>query len=414
MFKPTQIQLNEYATLAIKYGVNIQKGQQLVINAYVDAKDLARQCVKQAYLLGASRVTLNYLDDVKTRLDYEYVVTEELCNIPKWKVDQKQDEIDKNTCYLHIIGEDPDLLTGIDPNKISKANIAKMKALVNYDNYIMNSVGQWCVISYPNLSWAKKIYPNLDDDEALNSLWLNILDACRIDENKTLSNWDLHNKELLDYTKLLNGYNFKSLYFKNSLGTDLIVGLIKDHIWEGGASIATGKYKVPFNANIPSEEVFTMPDRFHIDGKVVSSKPLSYNGNIINKFELTFKDGQIIDYKADNNVDVLRNLIETDKGTKSLGEVALISYDSPINNTGILFYETLFDENASCHLAIGACYPTNIKNGENLTREELYELGGNDSLEHVDFMFGTKDLSVIGTDYDGRQIEIFKDGNFVI
>ena len=194
----------------------------------------------------------------------------------------------------------------------------------------------------------------------------------------------------------------------------MVVGLIKDHIWEGGYDLAKGDYKVPFNPNIPSEEVFTMPDRYHIDGKVVSTKPLSYNGTIIPKFELIFKDGQIVDYDAKENKDILKNLIEADKGTKSLGEVALISYDSPISNSGILFYDTLFDENASCHLAIGACYPTNVKGGPEMSRDELYELGGNDSMEHVDFMFGSSDMSIIGETYDGKIIEVFKDGNFVI
>ena len=204
-----------------------------------------------------------------------------------------------------------------------------------------------------------------------------------------------------------------------TLGSEHELNMILAEDTDNGTVVGVGdyqsfdNYKTLFNPNIPTEEVFTMPDRYHIDGKVVSTKPLSYNGNIISKFELTFKDGQIVDYKAEDNYDVLKNLINTDKGTKSLGEVALISYDSPISKSNILFYDTLFDENASCHLAIGACYPTNVKGGTEMSRDELYELGGNDSMEHVDFMFGSEDMSITGLTYDNKEIEVFKNGNFV-
>ena len=247
----------------------------------------------------------------------------------------------------------------------------------------------------------------------MDALWEAILFTSRIEKGKTVDNWNKHNKEIHDHCVILNDYNFKSLHFKNSKGTDLKVGLIKDHKWEGGYDYASGN-GAAFNPNIPTEEVFTMPDRYHIDGKVVSTKPLSYAGNIISEFELTFKDGRVVEYHAKDNEEVLKNLLETDEGTKSLGEVALISYDSPISNSNILFFDTLFDENASCHLALGACYPTNVKDGTKMSREELYELGGNDSMEHVDFMFGSADLSVIGERYDGSLVTVFKDGNFII
>ena len=400
----------EYAKLAVINGVNVKKGQLLVINAPVEAHEVVRECVKVAYSVGASKVIVQYLDDIITRLDYENMEMEELIEIPSWQVDRQGYFIDKKACFLHIVGEDPDLLNGIDSEKIKESQMARMKAMHKFQYYTMNNVGQWSVLAYPNLAWAKKVFPGKDDEEAMELLWDAILKTSRIEKGKTLNNWEKHNKEVQNHSKLLNEYNFKSLHFKNSLGTDLIVGLIKDHKWEGGCDKASNGQV--FNPNIPTEEVFTMPDIYHIDGKVVSTKPLSYAGNIISRFELEFKDGQIVGYKADDNEEVLENLINTDKGTKSLGEVALISYDSPISNLNILFYETLFDENASCHLAIGACYPTNVKGGTEMTADELYELGGNDSMAHVDFMFGSNDMSVIGTTYDGKEIVVFKDGNF--
>lgn len=403
---------DEFAKLAVLNGVNIQKGQLLVINAPVEAYKLVKKCVKIAYEAGACRVIVNYSDGDITRYGFENMELEELCDIPSWMVDRQQYCIDKHACFLHILGEDPDLLAGIDHEKIQKAGMARMKAMHKFQYYTMNNVGQWTILAYPNLAWAKKVFPDKSDDEAMTALWEAILSTSRIEKGKTMENWEKHNKEIHEHSALLNEYNFKSLHFKNDLGTDLTVGLIKNHKWEGGYDVASNG--AAFNPNIPTEEVFTMPDRYHIDGKVVSTKPLSYQGVIISRFELEFKDGQIVGFKADDNEEVLKNLIDTDKGTKSLGEVALISYDSPISKSGILFYETLFDENASCHLAIGACYPTNVAGGTEMTRDELYELGGNDSMEHVDFMFGSRDMSVIGEKYDGSTVEVFKDGNFVI
>lgn len=415
MFKPKKEYIEEFAKLAVIKGVNVQKGQPLLINAPVEAYELARECVKAAYKKGASRVIVNYTDEVNTRLSYEKMDVNELMEIPDWQVKRQQWIIDKKSCMLHIIAEDPDLLKGIDPTKIRKASIARMKKMKKFQYYSMNNIGQWCIIAYPNAAWAHKVFPKIkDDDKAMEKLWDAILMTSRVELDKSVKNWNAHNKEIKKHSKKLNKYNFKSLHFANSLGTDLTVGLIKDHIWEGGCDCSRGDFKCEFNPNIPSEEVFTMPDRYHIDGTVVSTKPLSYAGNIIPEFKLTFKDGVVVDYDAKVNKAVLKNLLETDEGSKSLGEVALISYDSPISKSNILFYETLFDENASCHLALGACYPTNVKNGTELSSKELYKLGGNDSMNHVDFMFGSKDLEVVGTTYDGKKIQVFKKGNFCI
>ena len=412
MFKIKEEELQELATLAVKVGVNVQKGQPLLIQAPVEAYELVRLCTKVAYEQGCSNVTVDYSDDIRTRLKYEYESEETLCEVPEWNINKIEYNISKDYCRLIILGENPDLLKGIDTKLIQAASVARMKATQKFQYYSMNNVGQWSIIAYPELNWAKKVFPDKSDDDAMQALWDAILSTSRVELGRSVKNWKDHNAKIKEHTKKLNEYNFKSLHFKNSLGTDLTLGLIKNHIWEGGSDYSRGKFKCEFNPNIPTEEVFTMPDRYHIDGKVVSSKPLAYNGNIIPCFELSFKDGKVVDYKAEQNIDVLKNILDTDEGSKSLGEVALISYDSPINKSGILFYETLFDENASCHLALGACYPTNVKGGTDISQEELYKLGGNDSMNHVDFMFGTSDIEITGETYDGKEVAVFVNGNF--
>lgn len=413
MFEISDEILEEYATLAVKVGANVKEGQTVLISGPVQAYKLINKCVKKAYEAKAKRVLVDYSDEDNLKLKYEYEDSETLSHIFEYQVLRNKELIEEDYCTIHIVGGDPDLFKGLDNEKIKKASIARMKAFADYDYYFMNSVGQWTLLAYPNLAWAKKVFPDLDDEDAMNALWNAILMTSRVELGKTVENWKSHDEELFNHCKKMNEYNFKSLHFTNSLGTDLTVGLIKDHIWSGGEEIASGKYKVPFNANIPTEEIFTMPDRYHIDGKVYSTKPLSHNGKIIPSFNLTFKDGIVVDYDASENKEALKTILDTDEGSKSLGEVALISYDSPISNSGILFYDTLFDENASCHLALGACYPTTVKGGDKLSSEELYKLGGNDSLNHVDFMFGSSDLSVVGLTYDGKEVDIFKDGNFL-
>ena len=310
MFKPKKELLQELAKLAVISGANVQKGQALYINAPIEAAELVRECTKMAYEVGAESVSVNYIDEHKTRLDYEYQATETLSYVPEWKINKKQYEIDTNACYIHITGKDPDLLSGIDTDKIMKVALATSKVNQKFQYYTMNNYGQWTIIAWPNLAWAKKVFPNKSDDDAMEALWQAILSASRVEVNKTLDNWVAHSAEIKKHCELMNAFNFKLLHFKNSLGTDLTVGLIKDHIWAGGKEKAIGKYKVDFNPNIPTEEVFTMPDRRRIYGKVVSTKPLSYNGNIISKFELTFADGQITEVKADDNQKVLEDFVK--------------------------------------------------------------------------------------------------------
>lgn len=405
--------LDEFAKLAVVIGANVQKGQPILIKGPIEAYEFIRKCVKAAYEAGASRVYVEHNDNVLSRMNYEYVETDVLKEVPEWSVMKTKYGIDKGACILNIISPDPDLLVGIDTDKIKQVQMEQMKALAPFRYYTMANVGQWAIVAYPNKVWAKKIFPDVDEDTAVQKLWDAILYASRVSEDgDVVEAWNKHNAEIRVHSDLLNKYNFKSLHFKNSLGTDLTVGLIKDHIWAGGSDEATTG--VLFNPNIPTEEVFTMPDRFNINGTVASTKPLSYGGVLIEDFKLTFKDGRVIAHEAKKNEETLTNLLDTDEGSRSLGEVALISHDSPISNLNILFYNTLFDENASCHLALGNCYPTNIKGGTDMSDDELYAIGGNHSMNHVDFMFGSADMHVVGTTQDGEEVVIFDKGNFII
>lgn len=405
--------LQEYARLAVRIGVNVQKDQPIRITGPVEAYAFLRLCAKEAYDAGASEVIIEHNDEILTRLKYEHVETDLLKQVPQHRLDYIKSLIDRKYCTLSVISPDPDLLKGIDPEKINTVMMERSKAFEPYQYYTTNNIGQWSIIAYPNQVWAKKVFPDLADDEALSKLWEAILSASRVKENESAAAaWDKHNQEIRKHSDKLNKFNFKTLHFKNSKGTDLTVGLIPEHIWEGGYDISASGVK--FNPNIPTEEVFTMPDRRHIDGVVYSTKPLAYGGQIIDEFMLEFKDGEVINYDAKTNKETLKNMLATDRGSKSLGEVALISYDSPISNTNILFYNTLFDENASCHLALGTCYPTNVKGGTKMSDEELYEKGGNNSMIHVDFMFGSSDMEVTGVDQKGNEIKVFENGNFCI
>ncbi len=410
---PKKELLQEFARLAIILGVNPKKGQPLVISAPVEAYEFVEECVKVAYENGSGQVSVRWSDKTLTRLDYENIDTDILKAVPNWAIERMKEQVEKGSCMLNINSPDPELLEGIDPEKIKAVRLENMKVSKPFQYYTMNNIGQWSIVAYPNVKWAKKVFPDLEEEEALEKLWAAILYTSRVFEGQdAIKEWERHNNEMHLHAAKMNDYNFKSLHFKNKYGTDLEVGLVKDHIWCGGDE-TTPDGQV-FNPNIPTEEVFTMPDRFHINGTVVSTKPLNYGGKLISSFKLTFKDGKVVASEAKDNQETLDALLNTDEGSRSLGEVALISYDSPISKSGILFYNTLFDENASCHLALGACYPTTIKDGEKMTSEELSDRGGNDSMNHVDFMFGSEDMSVIGETYDGQKIEVFKDGNFCI
>lgn len=405
--------LRKYAELAVKMGSNVQKGQMLVINADVRDYEFVHLCVEEGYKAGAGEVSVNWSSECTTKMAYEYQTTETLCEIPQWTYDRRAYAQEKGCCFLHVVSSTPDLLKDIDAEKIQAYQMVAGKKFQPLQAYTMANKGQWCIVAVPSAGWAKKVFPDMEETAAIKALWEAILTSVRISEdNDPVAEWEKHNAEILRHSKQLNDYNFKELHFKNSLGTDLTVELVENHIWSGGCEEAANG--AIFNPNMPTEENFCMPHKYGVNGKVVATKPLSYQGKLVDDFWMTFENGKVVEYGAEKEYDALKNLIEYDEGSCYLGEVALISYDSPINNTGILFYNTLFDENASCHLALGRAYPMNVQGGTEMNDEQLIEVGANQSMTHVDFMFGSRDMHVDGICKDGTVVPVFREGNFVL
>lgn len=407
------ILLEKLAELAVKVGANVQKDQLVAINSSTENRELARKIVKHAYLAGAKKVYVNWNDEYVSKYGLIHRSEESLKEVPDFFIGKYKNFIKENGCSISIASPIPGLNKDVSPKKLQVSGMAFSKALTFFYDHMMASKSQWSIIAAPNRIWAEKVFPGFKGDEAVNKLWDAILEASRVTlDNDPIAEWTEHNDRLLKHNTVLNDYRFDTLYFKNSLGTDISVKLVKDHIWAGGGEFTPGG--ILFNPNIPTEENFTMPHKYGVNGKVVATKPLNYQGKLIEDFWIEFKDGKVTDYDAKVNKEVLENLINYDEGSSYLGEIALISYDSPISNSGILFFNTLFDENASCHMALGRAYPTNIVNGPDLSKEELEEKGSNNSMSHSDFMFGSKDLSVYGITEKGDKVEIFKDGNFII
>ncbi len=402
--------LNEYANLVIKVGVNLQKGQGLEILCPIECAYLAEELTRVAYQNGAKIVSVRWENENIDKLNYTYAKTEDLTNVPKWFVDSKNYLVENDFCYVAISAENPSLFKDISAEKLSAVATARAKALKKYSSKVMSNEIRWCVVSVPTLEWAKQVFPN--SNTPLEDLSLAIEKTMRLDDDNPLLAWQKHVDNLERRANFLNSARFEYLIFKNSLGTNLKVGLCDDHVWLSAKEKA--KDGVSFIANLPTEEVFTAPHKYKVDGVLKSALPLCENGQIIDDFSITFKKGKIVNFSAKKGYEALKGLIETDKGTYRLGEVALIGKNSPIAKSKILFFNTLFDENASCHLAIGKAYPTTIYNGENLSKKELSAKGVNDSVEHVDFMIGTDDLTVTGIKKDGSKFLLFNDGEWTI
>lgn len=402
--------LSKYAKLAVLKGINIQKGKLLVINSPIECNEFARLIAEEAYKAGASDVIINYNDEKFNKIRFSNASVETLTFVPDFEKDKYDYYVKNGASFLSISASDPDLLKDIDSKKISAAQKSRRQTLKNYFEACNSNKNPWCIVSVPTDGWAKKVFSNCDSKKAVESLWDAIFTVMRIKENDPVEAWSKHLKNLSEKVDYLNKNNFKYLHFKNSLGTDLKVELVKNHMWCGGADVTQNG--ITFIANMPTEEVYTTPKMDGVNGIVYSTKPLSYCGNLINNFSLTFKDGKVINCSAETGLDVLKEIINTDENSCRLGEVALVPYDSPISNSNIIFFNTLYDENASCHLALGSSYPSCIKNGESMTKEELLNSKANSSLVHVDFMIGNKDTSIIGVKEDGSQIPVFKNGNW--
>ena len=404
--------IEKYVELILKVGLKIKNGDKLVVRCPIEARDFAVECTRKAYELGAGEVVVDYRDQLISRLKYENESLDVLTDIPKHKVDKENYYMEKKAKYLSVTGSDPDAFKGVDAEKLFKSNLANSKALRDFSAKMMANYVSWIVVGASIPSWATKVFPDLEEGEAVRRLWFEIFNSVRLFEEDPIKALENHVDNLNRYRKFLNDAKFEKLIYKSQKGTDLEVGLPKGYIFAGAGDVNSDGEE--FIANMPSEEVFSAPRLDGVNGKVYSTLPLNYNGNLIEDFYLVFKDGEVVDYDAKAGKEYLKNILDTDEGAKRLGEVALVSYNTPISMRKVLFYNTLYDENASCHFALGKSYPTCLEGGEKLSIEELKERGMNDSLTHVDFMVGDETTEIIGVKENGEEVQIFKEGNFVI
>lgn len=402
--------LKKYAELTVRTGINIQKNQILHINATIDCIEFVRFIAESAYDAGAENVIVDYVDEELSLMKYKKAPKESFSKMPTYAaIGRTALAKEEGAAFLSISSRNPELLKDIDPKLVAEANKANSTAFKEFYECVMGDNNQWCVVAVPTESWAKKVFPNLDTDEAVEKLWEQIFKIVRVDKEAPVEAWNKHLSNLQEKRTFLNKKRFKYLYYKSE-GTDLTIELPTRHQWLGGADKSTKE--ITFVANMPTEEVFTLPLKTGVNGYVKSTKPLIYGGNVIDNFVLTFKDGKVVDIKAEKGYEILKNLIETDEGSHYLGEVALVPYSSPISESNIIFFNTLFDENASCHLALGSAYSSCIEGFTSLSEEEKKTQEVNNSLNHVDFMIGSKELNIIGETVDGEKIQIFKDGNW--
>ncbi len=404
--------LKQYGEMAVKAGINIQKGQTLIINAPITAADLVRHCATAAYDAGAKEVVVHWSDEQLSRIKMDRTEKDVLCDVKPWIQDSYLQYIrsEGSAAVLSITGSDPEIYKGLDMAKINAASVAKMNALAEYRDYTMASRIQWCVIAVPTKGWAKKVFPDMAEDEAVEKLWQTIFRVSRV-EGDAVANWKKYAEDRSARRDRINEMKLTEVHFESSNGTDLYVGLADDRIWGGVSEYSEAG--VEFIPNMPTEELFTAPHKDKVNGTVYGTKPYVYNGSLIEDFVLTFKDGKVVDYDAKTGKDLLKSLLETDEGACRIGEVALVPASSPINKENILFFNTLFDENAACHIALGQGYPGTVSGGEKMSTEQLLEKGVNDSVIHEDVMIGSADMKVTGTCESGETVTLFENGEWV-
>ncbi|OPH47212.1 peptidase M29 [Paenibacillus ferrarius] len=406
-----QRNLEKYAELVVKIGVNLNKGQDLMIESPLESLELTRLIVKKAYEAGANFVQVHWQDDVITRSKFEHAHDEAFDYYPLWYTEMLERFVENGGALLNIKVPDPDLYAGIEASLISRASKAAATARGKYQQYVRTSTFSWCLIKAPTVAWANKVYAELPEEQRVNAMWEAIFKINRVYEEDPVAAWRTHIEQLKRVRKVLNEKKYRALHYR-ATGTDLTVELPENHIWLGGDK-ANGS-GIRFVANMPTEEVFTMPKRTGVRGVVSSTKPLNVNGALVDRFSFRFEEGKVVDYQAEVGYEHLSRLLDMDEGARYLGEVALVPYDSPISNLDRIFYNTGIDENASCHLALGSCYPINVKDGATLSTDELKARGGNTSLIHVDFMIGTSDLEIDGYLEDGTVEPIFRAGNWAL
>ena len=401
--------LRKYAALIAKCGVNVQKKQDVLITAELDQPEFVEMLVKECYKAGAKRVMVDWTHQPLTALNVKYCKADVLGTLEEWQIKKWEWQADTLPAKIYLTSEDPDGLAGIDQKKYATATAKRSKTIKPIRRRMENKY-QWCIAAVPGKDWAKKVFPGVRSSVAVEKLWEAIFTASRITDDP-IAEWDKHNNDLAKRCEYLNSLGIKELQYKSANGTDFKVGLIKEALFMAGGENTQGS-NVYFNPNIPTEEVFTSPKKGEAEGIVYSSLPLSYGGQLINNFWFRFEGGKIVDCGAEENADMLREMLSMDEGASYLGEVALVPYSSPIRKSGILFYNTLFDENAACHLAIGMGFTNVLRNAESYTDDEAHALGINDSVTHVDFMIGTKDMSIKAICENGKAVDIFKDGEW--
>lgn len=406
--------LQKYAGFIVRIGVNVQPGQTLIISAPLAAAPLARLCAASAFDAGARDVRVDWSDDALTRIRMEKGSEEALCDVKPYVLRSYLDyaESEGGVCVLSLLASDPEALAGLDAGKVSRVNAARRKALMPWRSYTMNDRVQWSIAAMPSPAWAKKLFPDLAEDEAVEKLWQLIFDTCRVTGGDPVGAWQAHLDRLTVLQDKMNALDLESVHFESSNGTDLTVGLADGAVWESAAS--RSEKGVSFLPNIPTEEVFTAPHKDKVDGVVYGTKPYIHGGQAIKGFHVTFKGGRIVEYGAEENAALLGEVLDTDEGARHIGEVALVPASSPINRSGVIFYNTLFDENASCHIAFGASYPGTTRGGNALSEEELLARGMNQSLIHEDVMIGAADTRITGRTRSGQDVALFENGEWVL
>lgn len=404
-----QQKLENYAELGIKIGSNLQKGQYLFLNISVENIPLARALTKKAYEVGAKQVFVHYYDDQLTRMRYDFAPEDSFDFFPEWEAAEKTQLAEYGAAFITVKSQSPDLLKGVNPDYVARANKAAGQALSKYREYSQANKISWTVMAAPTAAWAAKVFPQLPEAQQVDALWDAMFKATRADLDNPVEAWHQHDATLSEKVEFLNNKHYKALHY-TAPGTDLTIELPATHIWSGGGS--KNEKGIDFMANIPTEEVFTAPQWDGVNGYVTAKKPLNYSGNLIDQFTVTFENGRIVDVKAEEGEEIMKKLVATDEGSHYLGEVALVPHNSPISNSGILFYNTLFDENASNHIAIGSAYAFCIEGGTTMNQEQLKEHGLNRSLVHVDFMIGCADMDIDGILEDGSTEPVFRNGNW--
>jgi aminopeptidase len=403
--------LEQYAELTVKVGVNVQPGQEVFITGSIEMAALVRLVANKAYDAGASNVHVDWTDEALSRLKYEKAADEMFTKFPEFETLKRNTFVANGAAFISIVSPNPDLLKGIEPNRIGNFQKASGQGLKEFRRAIQADKVSWTIVAASTKDWAVKVFPKATAEQAVEQLWDAIFKSVRLNAADPIKAWAEHDATLHRKSEILNAKHYRKLQYR-APGTDLTIELPEKHIWVGASS--TNVNNVPFMANMPTEEVFTVPLKTGVNGYVSSTKPLSYAGNLIDGFKLTFEEGRIVKVEAASGQVILQQLVDTDEGSHYLGEVALVPHESPISQMDVLFFNTLFDENASNHLAIGSGYAFYVEGGKNMSPEELLESGVNSSIMHVDFMIGSAEMDIDGVLADGTVEPIFRKGNWAI